>query len=144
MARVRVAARASAAALSSSCFQISCTSVSTSPSSRLSLRACFPGLPPPPRETVADAGGTDALHLYPRALVTYQCHDRIQAHRQAEFFQLAAQYGLTATRLMTVEAPVQFDESDGDDEEEGIKADDIAAEEDVTRQVQLWELACSI
>ena len=109
------------------------------------VSACLlPGPSAAAAETVADAGGTDALHLYPRALVTYQCHDRIQAHRQAEFFQLAAQYGLTATRLMTVEAPVQFDESDGDDEEEGIKADDIAAEEDVTRQVQLWELACSI
>ena len=77
-----------------------------------------------------------------RALLTFQVHDLCQLPKQVAFFQLAADFGLAVKRLSTVTVGRQFEDEAGDEVEESTessaqRADD---EEDVTAQVQLWEL----
>ena len=78
-----------------------------------------------------------ARRLPPRVLLTYQVHDRCQQARQAAFFDLAPGFGLAPTKLASVPFPRQFDEADEEEDEED---EDVDEENDVTRQVQLWEL----
>ena len=85
---------------------------------------------------------TDGSPPYPRALLTYQVHDRCQAAKQAAFFDLAPGFGLTATRLLTVEVGRQFDEVAA--AEEGEEEEEEEEGSDVTKQVQLWELVRSV
>ena len=80
----------------------------------------------------------------PRALLTFQVHDRCQLARQMAFFDLAPDFGLAARRLRMVTVGRQFDEdaeegAEEDDEEQGA-ASPVDEEDDVTAQVQLWEL----
>ena len=89
-----------------------------------------------------------------RALLAYQVHDRFQEAKQAAFFELAPGYGLSARRLLTTagerqrtkysspdaEAPDGDGSGCGGCAESGEGGGNGAAEEDVTRQVQLWEL----
>ena len=83
-------------------------------------------------------------------------HDRFQEAKQAAFFELAPGYGLRARRLLTTAGerqrtqysspdaePPDGDGSSGGCAESGESGEgggDSAAEEDVTKQVQLWEL----
>ena len=75
------------------------------------------------------------LHVHPSTLV----HDQCQQTRQAAFFDLAPTFGLSATRLLTVDVGKQFEEEEAepDGDEEGAELD---PQEDITRLVQLWEL----
>ena len=88
--------------------------------------------------------------------MAYQVHDRFQEAKQAAFFELASGYGLRARRLLTTAGerqrtkysspdaePPDGDGSSGGCAESGESGEgrgDGGAEEDVTRQVQLWEL----
>ena len=83
-------------------------------------------------------------------------HDRFQEAKQAAFFELAPGYGLRARLLLTTAGERQrtqysspdADTPDGDGSsggcaesgESGGGGGGGGAEEDVTRQVQLWEL----
>ena len=109
---------------------------------------------PPPREGItpdhpsAKAGGELGSGGRPRALLTFQVHDRCQLPRQVAFFELAPNFGLMPTRLAMVNVGRQFDDEDAEDEEDAeddsgdVEADSeaIGHEEDVTKLVQLWEL----
>ena len=94
-----------------------------------------------------------------RALLAYQVHDRFQQAKQAAFFELAPGYGLRARLLLTTAGERQrtqysspdAEPPDGDGSgtssggcaesgESGEGGGNGGAEEDVTRQVQLWEL----
>ena len=75
-----------------------------------------------------------------RALLAYQVHDRFQEAKQAAFFELAPGYGLSARRLLTTAGERQRTKYSSPDAESGEGGGNGAAEEDVTRQVQLWEL----
>ena len=66
--------------------------------------------------------------------MAYQVHDRFQEAKQAAFFELAPGYGLRARRLLTTAGERQRTKYSSPD------AEGAGAEEDVTRQVQLWEL----
>ena len=70
--------------------------------------------------------------------MAYQVHDRFQEAKQAAFFELAPGYGLSARRLLTTAGERQRTKYSSPDAE--APDGDGAAEEDVTRQVQLWEL----
>ena len=88
------------------------------------------------RENGGGGSDDDPRAPYPRALLTFQVHDRCQLGRQTAFFDLAPGFGLAVRKLDSVTVGRQFDDDDGeDDEEEGC---DEA--EDVTAQVQLFEL----
>ncbi len=80
-------------------------------------------------------------------------HDRFQQAKQAAFFELAPGYGLRARLLLTTAGerqrtqysspdaePPDSDGSGGGCAESGESGEGGGAEEDVTRQVQLWEL----
>ena len=71
----------------------------------------------------------------PCALLTYQVHDRCQESKQKAFFDLAPKFGITPSRLLTVNVGKQFDEEESEEEEEAPNSS-----EDVTTLVQLWEL----
>ena len=87
------------------------------------------------------ADATDGTPPYPRALLTYQVHDRCQATKQAAFFDLAPSFGLMATRLLTVEVGRQFEEeAEEEDEGEEVEEEEEMEGDDITKQVQLWEL----
>ena len=77
-----------------------------------------------------------------RALLTFQVHDLCQLPKQVAFFQLAADFGLAVKRLSTVTVGRQFEDEAGDEVEESTESSTQMAddEEDVTAQVQLWEL----
>ena len=75
-----------------------------------------------------------------RALLAYQVHDRFQEAKQAAFFELAPGYGLRARRLLTTAGERQRTKYSSPDAEAPDGGGNGAAEEDVTRQVQLWEL----
>ena len=71
-----------------------------------------------------------------RALLTFQVHDRCQLPKQMAFFELAPSFGLATRKLETVTVGRQFEEEDEEEEEE----DEQVEEDDVTAQVQLWEV----
>jgi predicted nicotinamide N-methyase len=83
----------------------------------------------------ASGGGSDGAAAAPRAraLLTFQVHDHCQLARQMAFFELAPGFGLAGRRMSTVTVGRQFE---NDDEEEPTEE----GEDDVTAQVQMWEL----
>ena len=77
----------------------------------------------------------------PRVLLTYQVHDRCQAARQGAFFTMVPAHGLVATKLRSVDVGRQFEDKEEEEAEEAEAAEGVDDEQDdITRQVQLWEL----
>ena len=92
-----------------------------------------------PHEPRAVPGGASPHE--PRVLLTYQVHDRCQAARQGAFFTLVPAHGLVATQLRSVDVGRQFEDKEEEAAEEAEAAEGVDDEQDdITRQVQLWEL----
>jgi hypothetical protein len=93
----------------------------------------------PGAEPRAVSGGASPHE--PRVLLTYQVHDRCQAARQGAFFTLVPAHGLVATKLRSVDVGRQFEDKEEEAAEEAEAVEGVDDEQDdITRQVQLWEL----
>ena len=69
-----------------------------------------------------------------RALLTFQVHDVCQLPKHVAFFKMAADFGLAVKLISTEMAHRQFED------EQSTQSQTAGEDEDVTAQVQLWEM----